>query len=254
MRTARARYLGGLTLAAWLVVGCGGTEIGTAPIRTETGTTDLRTPTTRVELRTLPPMRLGVGQPTTPLVLLPGRYQTTVFEPPFRFSVEGSWLAQGESSSAIAIGRRSPVEAQCEFRNPTGRALCFDVVSLYGVEIVDRFDLVEVLRDHPEVVRGPSDEEIDGRQAAALELFISYESTPDALAITGQPLPREEFPDLMWSYMSWWAYGGVGPLRFIQVDEIGLIVLIASPTREGFDLFEPEAQTILDSIEFLEGQ
>lgn len=202
------------------------------------------------EIRTLPPRLPGPTGGFQRSVALPGRYETTVFRPALRFTLEGSWSTVGESSTRFGLESRTAPEAQCEVHAATGQNVCIDSMFFFGEDVVDGFDLVDVLGDHPEVIQESWDMEVGGHEAVALELAIPYEYRPGvSFRLTGEPLPSSELPDPMsnWQTLYWWTTA----FRFMQVEHPALVVQVGSPTPQGLELFTPKAERILDSIQFL---
>lgn len=224
-----------------LLVGCG--PVGQVPTTSSVSPTSSSpepfSSTAEVEIRTLPPYRGRAEDFMAPVLALPGRYQTTVFEPPFRFTLEGSWMALGESSNAVGLTARTPAEGDCELRTATGVSLCFDFLAFFGSGVVGDFDLVELLRDHPEVVREPWETEIAGHRAAAIELSIEE----------GEEILPSELPETIYVF----TYTGNGSMRFLELEDHPFGVALISPTPQGLALFVSKAEQVVDSIEFMGG-
>ncbi len=227
-----------MALVLTLVVGCGGG--GGQPQQQEAAEQRERNPQPQqeeeAEARTIPEQRPGEAHR-----LLPGRYVTEEFKPALSFRLEGrgwSW-AGPETQDSFLIGRLA---------YPSGLYF-MNVEQVYDPnnlkeKVTAPDDMTAWLQNHPRLDAGsPKEVKVGGVSGQQFDVLDTHELTPLFSVNAG--------------YKDKLAIGKGGILRLTILDDVqGETVVIAFECPKEWngeqlmDEFAPEAQKVLDTVEW----
>lgn len=193
------------------------------------------------------PQVLVPGGPTG-RALLPGTYVTARFQPAITFRLEDApgsrWSLEGDLPDTLGLGKEET--AFLSFLRPTK---VIDPKTLEEVEVPS--DLVAWLRTHPNLqLANPMPAIIAGVEGIQLDITRVIPATDQRCGIGGSVPPCLAIAPISDGAPFIFLEDTVARITVLDVDGQAILVVIEDQ-RDTFDQFLPQAQQVLDTVQFV---